>query len=44
MHDQIEYLIDLLSKKLFRKDLIYNISHDELAAIKDYLNNAFKKN
>ena len=43
-HDQIEHFIDLLSEKLFKEDLIYNISHDELAAIKNYLNNAFKKN
>ena len=43
-HNQIEHFIDLLFEKLFREGLIYNISHDELAAIKNYLNNAFKKN
>ena len=43
-HDQIEHLINLLFKKLFRGDLIYNMSHNKLAAIKNYLNNAFKKN
>ena len=43
-HDQIEYFIDLLFEKLFKKGLIYNISHNELATIKNYLNNAFKKN
>ena len=43
-HNQIEHLINLLFEKLFKKDLIYNMSHDELAAIKNYLNNAFKKN
>ena len=43
-HDQIEHSIDLLSEKLFKKNSIYNMSYDELAAIKDYLNNAFKKN
>ena len=43
-HDQIEHFINLLFKKLFKRDLIYNISHDEFAAIKNYLNNAFKKN
>ena len=43
-HDQIEHSINLLSEKLFKKDSIYNMLHNELAAIKDYLNNAFKKN
>ena len=43
-YDQIEHFINLLLKKLFKKSLIYNISHDEFAAIKNYLNNAFKKN
>ena len=43
-HDQIEHFINLLSEKLFKRGLIYNMSHNELAAIKDYLNNAFKKN
>ena len=43
-HDQIEHFIDLLSEKLFKRNLIYNISYNELAAIKDYLNSAFKKN
>ena len=33
-HNQIEHLINLFFKKLFKKDLIYNMSHDELAAIK----------
>ena len=36
--------MNLLFKKLFKKSLIYNISHDKFAAIKNYLNNAFKKN
>ena len=43
-HDQIEHFINLLFEKLFKRSLIYNISHNELAAIKNYLNNAFKKN
>ena len=43
-HDQIEHFINLLFEKLFRKGLIYNMSHDEFATIKNYLNNAFKKN
>ena len=42
-HDQIEHFINLLSDKLFKNDLIYNISHNELAAIKNYLNNALEK-
>ena len=43
-HDQIEHSINLLFKKLPKKNLIYNMSHDELAAIRNYLNSAFKKN
>ena len=43
-HDQIEHFIDLLFEKLFKGGLIYNMSHNEFAAIRDYLNNAFKKN
>ena len=42
-HNQIEHFINLLFEKLFKEDLIYNISHDEFATIKNYLNNAFKK-
>ena len=33
-HDQIEHFINLLFEKLFKKDLIYNTSHNKLAAIK----------
>ena len=43
-HNQIEYFFDLLFKKLSKKDLIYNMLYNELATIKHYLNNAFKKN
>ena len=43
-HDQIEHSINLLSEKLFKGDLIYNILYNELVIIKDYLNNAFEKN
>ena len=43
-HNQIEHFINLLFEKLFKKDLIYNISHDEFVAIRDYLNSALKKN
>ena len=43
-HDQIEYFINLLFEKLFKRDLIYNISYDKFATIKTYLNSAFKKN
>ena len=42
-HDQIEHLINLLFNKLFKNDLIYNMSYNEFAAIKNYLNNTFKK-
>ena len=43
-HDQIEYFINLLFGKLFKRDLVYNISHNKLVTIKNYLNNAFEKN
>ena len=43
-HDQIEHFINLLFEKLFKRDSIYNISHDKLVTIKNYLNNAFEKN
>ena len=43
-HNQIEYFINLLFEKLFKENLIYNILHDKLAAIKNYLKNAFEKN
>ena len=43
-HDQIEYFINLLFEKLFKKDSIYNISHDKFITIKDYLKSAFEKN
>ena len=42
-HDQIEHSINLQFNKLFKSDSIYNILYNELAAIKNYLNNAFKK-
>ena len=42
-HDQIEHFINLLFNKLFKSDLIYNMSYNELATIKDYLNNTLKK-
>ena len=42
-HDQIEHFINLLFNKLFKSDLIYNISYNEFATIKNYLNNALKK-
>ena len=42
-HNQIEHFINLQFNKLFKDDLIYNISHNELITIKNYLNNAFEK-
>ena len=42
-YNQIEYFINLLFNKLFKNDSIYNISHNKFAAIKNYLNNIFKK-
>ena len=43
-HDQIEHFINLLFEKLFKRDLIYNMSHDKFATIENYLKNAFEKN
>ena len=43
-HDQIEHFIDLLFEKLFEENLIYNMSYNKFATIKNYLNNVFKKN
>ena len=43
IYEQVEYLIDLLPSKLLKSRPIYNISHDELAAIRDYLSTALKK-
>lgn len=42
-HDQVEYLIDLLSGRLLKGGSIYNISHEELAAIREYLKSALEK-
>ena len=42
-YNQIEHFINLQSDKLFKGDSIYNISHNKLATIRDYLNNALKK-
>ena len=42
-HDQVEHPIDLLPGKLPRGGPIYNMSHDELAAIRDYLKSALEK-
>ena len=42
-HDQIEHVIDLQSNKLFRREFIYNMSHDELIVIRNYFENALIK-
>ena len=42
-HDQVEHVIDLQSNKLFRRESIYNMSHDELIVIRNYLENALTK-
>ncbi|KAF6222515.1 hypothetical protein HO173_013395 [Letharia columbiana] len=42
-HDQIEHPIDLLPGKLPRSGPIYNISHNKLAAIRDYLDTALER-
>ena len=43
-HDQMKHLIDLIESKMSRVDLIYNMSQNELVAIREYLANALKKN
>ena len=42
-HDQIEHVIDLQSNKLFRRESIYNMSHDEFIVIRNYFENALIK-
>ena len=43
-HDQMKHFIDLIESKMSRVDLIYNMSQNELAAIREYLASALKKN
>ena len=43
-HDQVEHPIDFLPDKLPRGGPVYNMSHDELAAIREYLRDALEKN
>ena len=42
-HDQVKHPINLLPGKLPKGGTIYNMSHDELAAIRDYLHSALEK-
>ena len=42
-HDQVEHAIDLQSGKKPRPGSIYNMSHDEFIAIRNYLENALAK-
>ena len=42
-HDQIKHFIKLMKRKLFRINLIYKISQNELIIIRDYLISALKK-
>ena len=44
IYNQIKHFINLLFEKLFKRDLIYNISYNKFAIIKNYLKNTFKKN
>lgn len=41
--DQVEHPIDLLPGKLPKGCLIYNMSHDKLTAIRDYLDSALER-
>ena len=43
-HDQMKYAIDLIKEKTSSTDCVYNMSHDELSAIREYIANALKKN
>ena len=42
-NDRIKYFINLQFNKLFKSELIYNISYNKLITIRNYLNNALKK-
>ena len=42
-HDQMKHFIKLMKKKLSRIDLIYKMSQNEFATIRDYLISALKK-
>ncbi len=42
-HDQVEHPIDLLPGRIPKSGPIYNMSHDELAAIREYLKSALEK-
>ena len=42
-HDQMKHAIDLIDDKMSRIESIYNMSQNELRAIRDYLTSALKK-
>ena len=43
-HDQVEHSIDFVKEKTPRIDCVYNMSQDELAALRNYIANVLKKN
>ena len=43
-HDQVEHSIDLVKEKTSRIDCVYNMSQNELAALRNYIANVLKKN
>ena len=43
-HDQVEHSIDLVKEKTPRIDCVYNMSQNELIALRNYIADALKKN
>ena len=43
-HDQVEYSIDFVKEKTPRIECVYNISQNELVALRNYIADALKKN
>ena len=43
-HDQVEHSIDFVKEKTPRIDCVYNMSQNELVALRNYITNALKKN
>ena len=43
-HDQVEHSIDFVKEKTPRIDCVYNMSQDELVALRNYIVNVLKKN
>ena len=43
-HDQVEHSIDLVNEKTLRIGYVYNMSQDELVALRNYIADALNKN